>query len=526
MPRPLSDPLGLPREVWATRIGLILAMAGNAVGLGNFLRFPVQAARNGGGAFLIPYFVALLLLGIPLMWIEWAIGRHGGSHHGHGSTPGMFQALSKKRWVKYLGVLGLFNPFVILVYYSYVQSWTMAYSFFSATGKYFGITSRGEMGSFLSSFQGFAESEYFPSGVETAYVFLLLTLALNVFVLYRGVSAGIERLAKIAMPLLLLFAIALVVRVLTLGTPDPDLPDRSVAVGLGYLWNPDFTQLGSGRAWLAAAGQVFFTLSLGMGTIHCYASYLRKRDDLALTGLTTSMTNEFSEVILGGSIAIPIAVAFFGLAETQNIAASGPYDLAFQSMPIIFNRFGFGHLFGCLWFGLLFFAGITSSVAMGQPIMAFLQEEFKVTRRRAAMILATGVFLLIQPVVFFRPFLGEMDFWAGTFGLAVFALVEVILFAWVFGMDRAWAEITRGADIRIPRFFYYVIRYVTPVYLLIILAVWTAQDARKTLMMEGIEETDRPAILWARLMLLAILAGFLVLIGHAWRRRGRGRAST
>jgi SNF family Na+-dependent transporter len=523
MSEPRSDPLGLPREVWATRIGLILAMAGNAVGLGNFLRFPVQAARNGGGAFMIPYFVALLLLGIPLMWVEWAIGRHGGSHHGHGSTPGMFQALSQKKWVKYLGVLGLFNPLVILVYYTYIQSWTLAYSLFSATGKYFGIVSREEMGSFLNSFQGFATSAHFPSGLETAYVFMLLTLILNVLILYRGVSAGIEKLAKIAMPLLFLFAVALVIRVLTFGTPVAEHPERSIAAGLGYLWNPDFSQLSNSGAWLAAAGQVFFTLSLGMGTIHCYASYLRKRDDLALTGLTTSMTNEFSEVILGGSIAIPVAVAFFGLAETRDIATSGAFDLAFQSMPIIFNQVAFGHLFGSLWFGLLFFAGITSSVAMGQPIMAFLQEEFGLTRQRAAIVLCGGLFVLIQPVVFFRPFLGEMDFWAGTFGLAVFALVEVILFAWVFGMDRAWEEITRGADIRVPRFFYYVIRYVTPVYLILILGVWTIQDARKTLMMEGVAEADRPGVLWARVLLVGIFAGFLTLIGYAWRRRDRHR---
>jgi neurotransmitter:Na+ symporter, NSS family len=526
MSQPDSDPLGLPREAWGSRLGLILAMAGNAVGLGNFLRFPVQAARNGGGAFMIPYFVALLLLGIPLMWVEWAIGRHGGSHHGHGSTPGMFQALSRKTWVKYLGVLGLFNPLVVLIYYSYIQSWTMAYSFFSATGKYFGITSRQEMSSFLQSFQGFAQSGYFPSGIAPAYVFMLLTLGLNVFVLYKGISGGIERLAKIAMPLLFLFAIVLAVRVLTLGTPDPAFPDRSVSTGLAYLWDPDYSQLRNSGAWLAAAGQIFFTLSLGMGSIHCYASYLKKNDDLALTGLSTAMTNEFAEVILGASIAIPAAVAFFGLLETRNIASAGAFDLAFQSMPIIFHKLPLGQLFGCLWFGLLFFAGITSSVAMGQPIMAFLQEEFGLSRQKAALALATAVFLFIQPVVFFRPFLGEMDFWAGTFGLAVFALVEVILFAWVFGGERAWEEITRGADIRVPRVFYYIMRYVTPLYLIVILLFWTRQQAIPTLLMKGVAPADRPGVFWARMMLLGLLASLVLLIGHAWRRKGRARRAT
>lgn len=525
MSKAKSDPLLLPREAWASRLGLILAMAGNAIGLGNFLRFPVQAARNGGGAFMIPYFVALILLGIPLMWVEWAIGRHGGSHHGHGSTPGMFQALAQRPWAKYLGVLGLFNPLVILIYYTYIESWTMAYSFFSATGKYFGITTRQEMGVFLRSFQGFSESAHFPAGIETAYVFMLLTLGLNVFILYKGIVAGIERLAKIAMPLLFLFAAALVVRVFTLGTPDPAHPDWNVAAGMGYLWNPDFSKLMDATPWLAAAGQIFFTLSLGMGSIHCYASYLKKNDDLALTGLTTAATNEFAEVILGGCIAIPIAVAFFGLVETQQIAASGAFDLGFQAMPIIFQKIPFGHLFGFLWFGLLFFAGITSSVAMGQPIMAFMQEEFGFSRKKAVAVLSIAVFLCIQPVVFFRPFLGEMDFWSGTIGLALFALIEVILFGWVFGMDRAWEEITRGADIKVPRFFYYVIRFVTPAYLLFIFGFWFYQDALPTLRMHGVAAADRPMVLWARGLMLFILAGSLLLIGHAFgrrRRAGRG----
>jgi hypothetical protein len=127
--------------------------------------------------------------------------------------------------------------------------------------------------------------------------------------------------------------------------------------------------------------------------------------------------------------------------------------------------------------------------------------------------------VFIQPVVFLKAFSGEMDFWAGTFGLAVFALIETILFAWVFGMDKAWAEITRGADIRIPRVFYYVIRYVTPLYLLFILGFWTIQDAKRTLLMEGVEPADRPVILWARAMMVLIMAGFVALVTLAWRRR-------
>jgi len=140
--------LTVQQERWATRIGLVLAMAGNAVGLGNFLRFPVQAAQNGGGAFMIPYLIALLVMGFPLMWLEWSIGRHGGAM-GQNSTVGMFDKVSNLKIAKYLGILGVFIPFTIIIYYMYIESWCLGYGFFSLTGKYFGIVSRVEMSEFL-----------------------------------------------------------------------------------------------------------------------------------------------------------------------------------------------------------------------------------------------------------------------------------------------------------------------------------------------------------------------------------------
>jgi SNF family Na+-dependent transporter len=508
------------RERWGTKIGLILAMAGNAIGLGNFLRFPVQAAQNGGGAFLIPYFIALLLLGIPLMWLEWGIGRYGGKY-GHGSTPGMFEALWKNKLAKYFGVLGLILPFTILVYYTYIESWTFAFSFFSATDKFAGATTREAMGSFLTSYQGITNSQYF-NGYTWAYTFFLMAFALNFFVLYKGISKGIEVLAKIAMPLLFIFAIILVIRVFTLGAPDPvNHPDWNVMNGLAFVWNPDFSQLSNAKTWLAAAGQIFFTLSLGMGSIHCYASYLKEKDDIALTGLSTSATNEFAEVVLGGSIAIPVAVAFFGLVEMQDIARSGSFNLGFQAMPVIFQKLPIGEFFGSLWFALLFFAGITSSVAMAQPIIAFLEEEFKMSRHKAVITLGAVTFIATQPVIFFLQygFLDEMDFWAGTFGLSVFALVEVILFAWIFGMDKAWEEINKGANIKIPKVFYFIIKYVTPLYLLFIFISWTYQQAIPQLFMEGVPEQNKPYILGARMMMLFFILVFITMIWYAWKKK-------
>jgi len=519
------------QEKWATRVGLVLAMAGNAVGLGNFLRFPVQAAQNGGGAFMIPYFVSFLLLGIPMMWVEWAIGRYGGGH-GHSSSPGMLEKLWDHPMAKYLGALGLFMPLVVLVYYTYVESWSLGYSLFTATGSYWGEGFEG-MRAFLSGYQGIEQNQFF-GGIAWAYALFVITLSINVYVLSRGVSGGIELVAKYALPALFIFALILVVRVLFLGTPDAALPDYSVNAGLGFIWNPDFSQITNSQVWLAAAGQIFFTLSLGMGTIACYSSYLTEHDDIALTGLATASTNEFAEVVLGGTLAVPAAVAFYGLEQTQELAANA-YDLAFAVMPALFQQLPGGQLFGALWFALLFIAGITSSLAMGQPLMAFLQDELKMTRKKAAITLGITVFVLCQPVILIMPhFMNEFDFWAGTFGLVVLATIEIVLFAWVFGIHRAWDEINKAADIKVPIFFKYVLQFVTPAMLFIILGdyFWRTlpgvirQDALAEAVSAGLVTAEVAAetswyIQLSRIMLLVMLVSILLLVGYAWKKYGK-----
>ncbi|MEN3045606.1 MAG: sodium-dependent transporter [Candidatus Hydrothermales bacterium] len=469
------------RERWATRIGLILAMAGNAVGLGNFLRFPVQAAKNGGGAFMIPYFISLLLLGIPLMWVEWAIGRYGGKF-GHGTSPGMFDKLWRNRIAKYLGVIGLAGPIAIVIYYVYIESWTLGYAILSLFGKLPKVKEgqtfeeiNSTFGGFLSSYAGFNEDPtIFLKPSLFSYVIFLLTLFLNFFILARGISAGIEAFAKFAMPTLFIFALILLIRVLTLGSPVD--PETSVLDGLGFLWNPNFSSLLDPNVWLAAAGQIFFTLSVGMGAILTYASYLREKDDIALSGLSTASLNEFAEVVLGGSIAIPAAVAFFGLANAKEIAHSGAFNLAFVSVPAIFSFLPLGFIFGFLWFSLLFFAGITSSIALTQPAIAFLEDEFKIKRSKAVLLVFVFIFIFANFSIFIKGFLDEMDFWVGTFFITFFALVETVIFVWIFGPDRAWEEINKGADIKIPRIFYYILKYITPVILIIIFTSWIFQN--------------------------------------------------
>lgn len=513
------------RERWATRMGLVLAMAGNAVGLGNFLRFPRQAALNGGGAFMIPYVVALILLGVPMVWLEWSMGRYGGQG-GHRTTVGVFEEIWNNRLSKYIGSLGICIPLLFVIFYTCVESWTLAYAFFSLAKWYFGIADMGQMNTFLRSFQGVVESGFFSSPF-TAIVFWIITIGLNALVLSRGISGGIEKLAKVAMPLLFLFAAILVVRVFFIGTPDPAHPENSVAAGFAYIWNPDFSRLADFGVWLAAAGQMFFTLSIGMGTIQCYSSYVGKDDDVALTGLSTASANEFAEVILGGSIAIPIAVAFFGIAMTQQIASQGSFDLGFVAMPIIFQKLPLGFIFAAMWFLLLFFAGITSSVALAQPFVAFLQNGFGIRRHVSAIVTAVIVFVFGLPVVFFlkHGYLDQYDFWIGTVALAIFAFIEAILFGWVYGGAGMWKELTRGAELRIPRIFYYIIKFVVPLYLGVLLIGWIWQDVTSpssSLLLAGARLEDKPYMWMARATILVIIIAIIVLVRLASLRRKRG----
>lgn len=492
-----------------------MALAGNAIGLGNFLRFPVQAAQNGGGAFMIPYFFALLVIGMPMMWMECAIGRYGGKH-GHGHAAGMIHLLWDHPAAKYIGALGLFIPFTIGIYYIYITSWTLAFSVFSLLGSYEGLLDRASMGAFLRGFQGVESNQHFGS-VACAYAAYLVTLALTLRILLGGIAEGIERLAKIAIPLLFVLGLVIAIRVLTFGAPIPAHPEWNVGAGLGFVWNPDLAALSDPGVWVAAAGQIFFSLSIGWGIIHTYASYLGPDDDVVLTGLSTAGLNEFAEVILGGTIAITAAVCFFGVAATQQIAQSGAFDLGFQAMPVIFQQLPAGGVIGALWFGLLFFAGLTSAIAMAQPMVALIEEGFGASRRQAVFGVGLAFFLLTQPVIFLQAdgFLDEIDYWVGTVGLVVFALLEITVFAWIFGVDRGWAELERGALLKPPAFMRFVLKWVTPSFLLVILGLWLWNEVPDKLRMVGVPAESRMAIIGARVMVATLLAAIWVLIAKA-----------
>jgi NSS family neurotransmitter:Na+ symporter len=539
------------REHWKSRIGVVLAMAGNAIGLGNFLRFPGKAAANGGGAFMIPYFISLILMAIPVMWIEWAQGRYGGIR-GHGTTPGIFQSMWKSPVSKYLGVLGLFIPTVILIYYTYIGSWTLGYGIYSLLDwlpKVNLASLHPDMGSqeisklilypfeeFRNTYTGIPEGEFLRVQSFTYAVFVFVLLS-SVWVLARGISRGIEVIAKIAMPILFIFGVVLVIRVLTLGHPVTE--HYGSMNGLAFLWEPKWFIERDGRevfvlldvqTWLEAAGQVFFTLSLGFGAIQCYASYLRENDDVVLSGLATTSTNEFAEVIMGGSIAIPAATAFFGIASTQIIASQGSFYLGFTSMPAIFGFLPGGNFLGFLWFILLFLAAFTSIVAMAQPMIAFLEDEIHMTREKAAILLGIFWFLSSHLCIYLRGGWQVMDFWAGTFGPPLLALVEVIIVMWIFGGKRMWDEMHRGAQLQAPFFFYYTAKFITPLFLGIIFTAWIYQNIalpffKGTIFQKALEGVEMGWAVWiTRLFLVTLFSGMCITVYLVWKRRGKEAA--
>lgn len=453
---------------WGSRVGLILAMAGNAVGLGNFLRFPVQAVQNGGGAFIIPYLVCFLLMGIPLLFIEWTIGRYGGKHGNH-STPYILDTMAKGRIWKYIGVFGIFTNVAVICYYVYIESWTLSYVLHSVIGTFTGM-SQAETAEFFNSYVSITESTL---GIPfEAVVFYIVCLLLNTYILSTGLK-GIEKVAKIGMPLLILFGVVLAVKAFTLGDSNASetFPHANAWDGLNFLWTPQYESLLDTKVWLAAAGQVFFTLSVGMGTVHCYAAYVRAKDDIALNSVSAGFMNEFVEVVLGSAIVIPIAAGYLGLDWVINNAGFG---MAFQTMPYLFQQWGqvIGAIGGVLWFGLLFFAGITSSLAMGTPWVGFMKDEFNWNQKKSAWSFGLLVLVFGLPTVLFfkQGVFDEYDYWAGTIALVVFALLETIVFAWIFGINKGWKELMEGADIKIFPIYKYIILIVTPALLIWVFA--------------------------------------------------------
>ncbi|HOY10862.1 MAG TPA: sodium:calcium symporter, partial [Candidatus Omnitrophota bacterium] len=281
--------------------------------------------------------------------------------------------------------------------------------------------------------------------------------------------------------------------------------------------------LKSAQVWLEAAGQILFTLSVGIGVILTYASYLSKTDDVVLSGLTAASMNEIAEIIIGGSIVVPAAFVFFGPMDIRAVADSGVFNLSYVTMPLILQHLPLADILSFLWFLLLFIAGITSSVSLSQPVIAFMEDEFNLSKKKAVVIFAGATFILCHPAVLFlgRGVVDELDFWGGTFFLVLFATIEAILFSWVFGMEAAWDEIHLGAEMRIPRVYKFIIKYVTPLFLLVILGTWFFQKWLPVILMEEVAPENKIYILATRVGLFLIFFAIAVMVRVAWRRKGQ-----
>ena len=502
---------------WGTRVGVILAVAGSAVGLGNFLRFPAQAAAHGGGAFMIPYFCALFFLALPIGWAEWAMARYGGERGFH-SGPAIMGLVGRGRIARYFGVLSVLIPIIVYMYYVYIEAWCLRYAWEYLLGNVQLTGTIDEQARMAAQFFGETTGTNTNGVLNMSTVAWAVVVALNIVLVYRGLKGGIEKFCQFALPAMAVLAVIVLVRVLTLGTPNESFPDRNVINGLGFLWNPDFSKLTHFDTWLAAAGQIFFSVSVGFGVILNYASYLKKKDDVALSGFTATATNEVFEVGFGGLITITAAFVFLGAT-----GVTGGFGLGFQTLPVVFQQMGWaGRWIGFAWFFLLFLAAITSSISMLQPAKAFFEEALGISSAKAITIVSIICGLGSLWVIWFSKntvALDTMDFWVGTFCIFVLATVQIICFGWVWGVRAGAAELDAGALMKIPRFFLFVMKYVAPAYLLIVLAGFSYFNLGAKLR----ELAANPVALWTMVIIAFVLALLLVVVGlgeRRWRAAG------
>lgn len=465
-------------QQWGSKLGVVLAVAGSAVGLGNFLRFPGQAAQNGGGAFMIPYFIALLLVGIPIGWAEWTMGRYGGKRGFH-SAPFIMGAVGRSRVFRYIGVLGVLVPLAVSFYYTYIEAWCLDYALMYFTGEldlsaYNGIPAQTDAaGKIFANTVGMETNGIHAGGNLRTFGLWAFVFVVNILLVYRGISGGIEKFCQLAMPTMAICAVIVLVRVLTLGTPDPAFPDQNVMNGLGFMWNPHFEYLTRSQTWIAAAGQIFFSLSVGFGVIINYASYMDKKSDVVLSGVTACATNEVFEVSFGGLITLTSAFIFLGATQAMAVAGS-TFGLGFKIFPMVFAQMGpAGKFIGAIWFFMLFLAAITSSISMYQPALAFFEESLGRGRQVGTAILVMFCLIGSFMTMYYSKdllFLDTVDSWMGTLGIYVLAMIQLCIFSYIFGVSRGIDEAHIGAKLRIPGIYKPILAVVSPAFLLILFA--------------------------------------------------------
>lgn len=431
-------------------MGFILAAAGSAIGLGNIWRYPYVAYDNGGGAFVLPYLIAMATAGIPILILEYGLG-----HRSRRAAPLTFRGIAR-RW-EWLGWWQIAVSFVIMTFYAIVIGWAMSYIWFSV-GTQWGSDPEGF---FLEEYLNVSDDFWDIGGIQWPVLLaVFITWAIVYTVLRRGVSTGIELLSKILMPTLVVILVVIVLRGITLeGAVD----------GLNVLLTPDFRALGDPGVWVAAYGQVFFSLSVGFSIMIAYASYLARRSELPNTAFIVGLSNAGFEFL--AAIGVFSVVGFLALQQgvgVDEVAEEG-VTLAFIVFPAAISELpAFSSLFGVLFFVALVFAGLTSAVSILECGIAGVREKFDLSRT-AAVNWMCGLCALVSVAYTTRGglyYLDTVDHFINNYGLVVTGLLQVVLVALIARQVRPLqAHINVDAYLRVGRWWSVSLTFITPVLL-------------------------------------------------------------
>ena len=438
----------MSRDGFGSKIGIIAAAAGSAVGLGNIYRFPCELGNNGGGAFLLVYLLIILCLGVPVMLSEFVIGRRTQKN-----PIGAFRTLKPKSGWPIIGYLGVICALIIMTFYSTVAGWTLEYIVRAVGNQFEGK----ELAVIEQEFSDFHDIGWKNVLWQAAFIFL------TAFVVFKGVANGIEKYSKILMPLLVLILIVLAVRSITLpGGMD----------GLVFLFKPDFSKI-TGSVLISALGQAFFSLSMGMGVLITYGSYIRKDDNMVSSALSVTLADTLVAV-LAGLVIFPAAFSF-GVQPTAGMG------LVFNTLPMIFNQMAGGYYFCIIFFVLLAVAALTSTISLLEVVVAYLVEELHFSRHWATIVaavacMAVGVFasLSLQGgsglTLAGRPFFDCLDFVSSNIMLPLGALFIVIFVGWIMGKSQFFDEVSNGGKLKmsVKGVIYFIIKFLAPLAIAVI----------------------------------------------------------
>ncbi len=438
------------REHWGSRIAFILAAVGSAIGLGNVWKFPYITGVYGGAAFVMWYLISILMIGLPVMLIEYAIGRNTQKN-----PVGAFKTLAPGTPFWFIGALGVLAGFIILSYYSIIAGWTLAYVFKSAVGGFKGFHSP-EIAK--QAFEAYATHPVLP--ILTHAIFMLLVIA----IIYQGVKKGIERWNIILMPILGIIVIILAIRGITLKGAAADM---SALNGIKFLFAPDFSKL-TGNGMLVAMGHAFFTLSLGMGAMLTYGSYLSEKENLIKSSLWV--------IVLDTAFALLAGVAIFTTVFALGFKPSAGPGLVFNVLPAIFSVMPGGTIMGILFFLLLSIAALTSAISLLEVVTAYFVEERGWARHKAAVVWGILIFLLGVPSALSFGVLGNIkifgmilfDYMSFKYMLPLGGLFMVLFTIFRWKPENFLKELRKGGPaLRIPNIVVLVLLSLSALFVMI-----------------------------------------------------------